>query len=85
MNRQRKVPRQRLARALGTELPGRFRMPPKHPACGKRRCATEEQAVGYVLHLARKSKDPLRIYRCDGPTGCGGFHVTKRKTWEEPA
>jgi len=81
MNRQRKVPRQRLARALGTELPGQFRMPPKHPECGKRRCATEKQAVAYVLYLARKSKDPLRTYECPA---CSGWHVTKLATWTDP-
>lgn len=83
MNRERALPRNRAARALGTplrETPGRFRMPPKHPDCGKRRCETYEQALGYVLWLAGKSKDPLRIYACPR---CDGFHVTKRPTWED--
>lgn len=73
------------ARALrGTTAEGpRFQMPPKHPACGKRRCADEAQAVAYVLWLSRKSKDPLRIYPCDGPGGCAGLHVTKKPLRED--
>ena len=59
----------------------RFQMPPKHPDCGKRRCETYEQALGYLLWLARKSKDPLRIYECPR---CRGFHLTKLPVWVEP-
>ena len=86
MNRQRHAPTPaKASRALrDVEVPGRFRMPPKHDACGKRRCATYEQAVAYLLWLARKSKDPLRVYECDGPTGCGGWHLTKRPEWKDP-
>lgn len=82
MNRTRQVPRAKLRQALGQPtLPGGFQMPRKHDGCGKRRCATYEQAVGYVLWLARRSKDPLRIYPCPD---CSGYHVTKRRTWEDP-
>jgi len=56
-------------------------MPPKHPACGKRRCATKADAITYVLYLARKTADPLRIYPCPK---CDGFHLTKLPEWKDP-
>lgn len=60
--------------------PRRWDMPPKHTACGKRRCKSYDQAIGYALHLTRRCGHPLRIYAC--PT-CGGWHVTKRARWED--
>lgn len=86
MNRQRHAPTPaKTARALRGTVAAqpRFQMPPKHPACGKRRCVTEEDALAYLLHLASKSMDPLRIYPCDGPDGCGGFHLTKKPLRED--
>lgn len=85
MNRQRPPTPAKAARALGRiARPDRFQMPPKHDPCGKRRCHTYDQAVGYLLWLARKTRDPLRIYHCDGPTGCGGWHLTKLSEWKDP-
>ena len=84
MNRQRHAPTPaKAARALGKAGRG-FQMPPKSKPCGKRRCATYDQALAYLLRLSRLSKDPLRIYECDGPNGCGGWHLTKRPAWEDP-
>lgn len=87
MNRQRPLHHPRKARrALGSTavaagLVG-FQMPPKAKACGKRRCATYDDAVAYLLRIARKTKDPLRIYQCDA---CEGWHLTKRPEWETPS
>lgn len=79
-NRHRPTPA-KTARALGGPTrETRFRMPPKHKPCGKRRCATYDQALAYLLRLARLSKDPLRIYECPD---CAGFHLTKRHDWED--
>lgn len=85
MNREPHGPtRAKGARAIGAaggQQSGRFQMPPKHPACGKRRCESKDQAIGYVLWLARKTTDPLRIYECPA---CGGWHCTKRPEWKDP-
>lgn len=83
MNREHHA--QTKARRVGG-LGGRrgFKMPPRHEACGKRRCRSQADAVTYALWLARRTTTPLRVYRCDGPGGCGGWHVTKRPTWEDP-
>ena len=81
MNRQPHAPtKAKISRAIGQPRTG-FRMPPKHKPCGKRRCATYEDALAYLLRLSRLSKDPLRIYEC--PT-CSGWHLTKRPDWEDP-
>lgn len=82
MNRRPHAPsKAKQARALRGD-DDRFQMPPKHPACGKRRCASKEQAVAYVLHLARRTTDPLRVYLCPA---CAGWHVTKRPEWKDPS
>lgn len=60
----------------------RFTMPPKHKACGERRCADEAHAMRYVLWLARKTTTPLRVYPCPA---CAGWHVTSKPTWKDTA
>ncbi len=80
MNRRPHAPsKAKQARALPPAAP--FRMPPKNPECGKRRCSTKDQALAYVLRLARVSADPLRIYLCPA---CAGWHVTKKPEWKDP-
>lgn len=72
------VTKKKAARAVGPS-PRSWQMPPKHPACGKRRCRSEAQAVSYALYLTKRCGHPLRVYRCPA---CRGWHVTKTKTWE---
>lgn len=80
MNRERRPTRRKLRAALGDQAPAPFRMPPKAKACGKRRCDNYQHAITYLLWLSRKTRDPLRIYRCPE---CDGFHLTKRPTWKD--
>lgn len=79
-NRAR-VTKMKAAKAIGPN-PNRWEMPPKHDACGKRRCRTLDQAIAYALYLTKsRAGHPLRVYGCPA---CGGWHVTKIKTWQEP-
>jgi hypothetical protein len=53
---------------------------PKCRSCGKRRYATWDQAVHFILGATRGGAPPLVVYLCR--KGGSGYHVSKRHDWE---
>lgn len=76
MNRQRKIPRRVIRRALPT-----LRWPTgTSTGCGKRGYPDYDTALHAAIVASRKTHQALRIYLCPG---CGRHHLTKRRTWED--
>ena len=57
-------------------------------ACGKLRYMDRAEAlVALAILQAKRAGQPgpleRRAYRCAGISGCGGWHLTHRATWNE--
>lgn len=48
--------------------------------CGKNRHIHESHAIRSAIASSRRGGLALRVYRCPG---CKGWHLTKRRDWQE--